>query len=241
MNRSCWSFELLLRQCLICKLCTPYVLFLIRRSTHLNTLCLIDDLQAWDDAPSVPHLLCLVHLVWDRGHSGLQVGWFNVHIFCFCNFNSTKKTRREGVGGGKVAMLLVSAIPVHAFWNFSPCFFSDSSDDKQTKPKAKDGTKAENGSSGSSSTSRQDYNFSSVACGSEMHKKCFSALRFFSVDFSRPPKKNFVEVTELTDITYMSNLVKLRPGHMNIVLVLTDASKNILLSKFAKEVYSFTG
>lgn len=89
--------------------------------------------------------------------------------------------------------------------------FSDSSDDKQTKPKAKDGTKAENGSSESSSTS------------------------------SRPPKKNFVEVTELTDITYMSNLVKLRPGHMNIVLVLTDASKNILLSKFAKEVYSFTG
>ncbi|XP_063319805.1 dnaJ homolog subfamily C member 16-like [Pelmatolapia mariae] len=89
--------------------------------------------------------------------------------------------------------------------------FSDSSDDKQTKPKAKDGTKAENGSSGSSSTS------------------------------SRPPKKNFVEVTELTDITYVSNLVKLRPGHMNIVLVLTDASKNILLSKFAKEVYSFTG
>ncbi|CAJ1055508.1 dnaJ homolog subfamily C member 16-like isoform X1 [Xyrichtys novacula] len=89
--------------------------------------------------------------------------------------------------------------------------FSDSSEDKQTKPKAKDGSKAENGSSGASSAS------------------------------SRPPKKNFVEVTELTDITYMSNLVKLRPGHMNIVLVLTDASKNILLSKFAKEVYSFTG
>ncbi|XP_019126421.1 dnaJ homolog subfamily C member 16 isoform X1 [Larimichthys crocea] len=90
--------------------------------------------------------------------------------------------------------------------------FSDSSDDKQTKPKAKDGTKAENGSPGTGSSSS-----------------------------SRPPKKNFVEVTELTDITYMSNLVKLRPGHMNIVLVLTDASKNILLSKFAKEVYSFTG
>uniref|UniRef100_A0A7N6F6K3 DnaJ homolog subfamily C member 16 n=1 Tax=Anabas testudineus TaxID=64144 RepID=A0A7N6F6K3_ANATE len=67
------------------------------------------------------------------------------------------------------------------------------------------------------------------------------SLCFFSANFSRPPKKNFVEVTELTDITYMSNLVKLRPGHMNIVLVLTDASKNILLSKFAKEVYSFTG
>ncbi|XP_071377931.1 dnaJ homolog subfamily C member 16 isoform X1 [Centroberyx affinis] len=89
--------------------------------------------------------------------------------------------------------------------------FSDSSEDKQTKPKAKDGTKTENGSPGTSSTS------------------------------SRPPKKNFVEVTELTDITYTSNLVKLRPGHMNVVLVLTDASKNILLSKFAKEVYSFTG
>ncbi|KAI4823879.1 hypothetical protein KUCAC02_012434 [Chaenocephalus aceratus] len=88
---------------------------------------------------------------------------------------------------------------------------SDSSEDKQTKPKAKDGTKSENGSPGNGSAS------------------------------SRPPKKNFVEVTELTDITYMSNLVKLRPGHMNIVLVLTDASKNILLSKYAKEVYSFTG
>uniref|UniRef100_A0A667YKU3 DnaJ homolog subfamily C member 16 n=1 Tax=Myripristis murdjan TaxID=586833 RepID=A0A667YKU3_9TELE len=90
--------------------------------------------------------------------------------------------------------------------------FSDSSEDKQTKPKAKDGTKAENGSPGTSSTSRQVWIY-----------------------------KNFVEVTELTDITYTSNLVKLRPGHMNVVLVLTDASKNILLSKFAKEVYSFTG
>ncbi|XP_028309792.1 dnaJ homolog subfamily C member 16-like [Gouania willdenowi] len=89
--------------------------------------------------------------------------------------------------------------------------FSDSSDDKQNKPRARDGIKTDNGASESSGTS------------------------------SRPPKKNFVEVTELTDITYMSNLVKLRPGHMNIVLVLSDASKNILLSKFAKEVYSFTG
>ncbi|XP_035594860.1 dnaJ homolog subfamily C member 16-like [Oncorhynchus keta] len=89
--------------------------------------------------------------------------------------------------------------------------FSDSSEDGKSKPKAKEGTKAENGSPGSSSTS------------------------------SRPPKKNFVEVTELTDITYTSNLVKLRPGHMNVVLVLTDATKNVLLSKFAKEVYSFTG
>ncbi|XP_041837206.1 dnaJ homolog subfamily C member 16-like [Melanotaenia boesemani] len=59
--------------------------------------------------------------------------------------------------------------------------------------------------------------------------------------FSRPPKKDFVEVTELTDITYTSNLVKLRPGHINVVLVLTNASKNVLLRKFAKEVFSFSG
>lgn len=58
---------------------------------------------------------------------------------------------------------------------------------------------------------------------------------------SRPPKKDFVEVTELTDVTYTSNLVKLRPGHINIVLVLTNASKTALLRKFAKEVFSFSG
>ena len=50
-----------------------------------------------------------------------------------------------------------------------------------------------------------------------------------------------MEVTELTDITYTSNLVKLRPGHINIVLVLSEASKNALLRKFAKEVFSFSG
>ncbi|XP_068172069.1 dnaJ homolog subfamily C member 16 [Antennarius striatus] len=58
---------------------------------------------------------------------------------------------------------------------------------------------------------------------------------------SRPPKKDFVEVTELTDVTYTSNLVKLRPGHINVVLVLTNASKTALLRKFAKEVFSFSG
>ncbi|XP_063072241.1 dnaJ homolog subfamily C member 16-like isoform X2 [Engraulis encrasicolus] len=58
---------------------------------------------------------------------------------------------------------------------------------------------------------------------------------------SRAPKKSFVEVTELTDVTYTSNLVKLKPGHMNVVLVLTDAAKQTLLKKFAKEVYSFSG
>ncbi|XP_061076873.1 dnaJ homolog subfamily C member 16-like [Conger conger] len=58
---------------------------------------------------------------------------------------------------------------------------------------------------------------------------------------SRPPKKNFVEVTELTHLTYTNSLLRLRPGHINVLLVFTDASKNALLSKFAKEVYSFTG
>lgn len=58
---------------------------------------------------------------------------------------------------------------------------------------------------------------------------------------SRAPKKDFVEVTELTDITYTSNLVKLRPGHLNVVLVLTNSSKNALLRKYAKEVFSFSG
>ncbi|XP_063330492.1 dnaJ homolog subfamily C member 16-like [Pelmatolapia mariae] len=58
---------------------------------------------------------------------------------------------------------------------------------------------------------------------------------------SRPPKKDFVEVTELTGITYTSNLVKLRPGHINVLLVLTNASKSALLRKFAKEVFSFSG
>uniref|UniRef100_A0A7N6BK83 DnaJ homolog subfamily C member 16 n=1 Tax=Anabas testudineus TaxID=64144 RepID=A0A7N6BK83_ANATE len=67
-------------------------------------------------------------------------------------------------------------------------------------------------------------------------------LSAFVIDsHSRPPKKDFVEVTELTDITYTSNLVKLRPGHINVVLVLTSASKNALLRKFAKEVFSFSG
>ncbi|KAG2459686.1 DJC16 protein, partial [Polypterus senegalus] len=89
----------------------------------------------------------------------------------------------------------------------------DSGDDKQVKTKPKDDSQktADNGSPSNTNQS------------------------------SRAPKKNFVEVTELTDITYISNLVRLRPGHINVVLVLTDSTKNVLLSKFAKEVYSFTG
>ncbi|XP_071385000.1 dnaJ homolog subfamily C member 16 [Centroberyx affinis] len=89
--------------------------------------------------------------------------------------------------------------------------FSESGEDKPQKPKPKEPPTTEDDASSRSSTS------------------------------SRPPKKDFVEVTELTDITYTSNLVKLRPGHINVVLVLTDASKNALLRKFAKEVFSFSG
>ncbi|XP_029907307.1 dnaJ homolog subfamily C member 16 isoform X1 [Myripristis murdjan] len=89
--------------------------------------------------------------------------------------------------------------------------FSESEADKPQKQKPKEAPKTEDEASSRASTS------------------------------SRPPKKDFVEVTELTDITYTSNLVKLRPGHINVVLVLTDSSKNALLRKFAKEVFSFSG
>ncbi|EHB11991.1 DnaJ-like protein subfamily C member 16 [Heterocephalus glaber] len=58
---------------------------------------------------------------------------------------------------------------------------------------------------------------------------------------SKIPKKGFVEVTELTDVTYTSNLVRLRPGHMNVVLILSNSTRSVLLQKFAFEVYTFTG
>ncbi|KAJ3602908.1 hypothetical protein NHX12_030653 [Muraenolepis orangiensis] len=89
--------------------------------------------------------------------------------------------------------------------------FSESGEDKPQKPKPREPSKAEDDESRRPATS------------------------------SRPPKKDFVEVTELTDVTYTSNLVKLRPGHINVVLVLSEASKNALLRKFAKEVFSFSG
>ncbi|KAM3829667.1 dnaJ homolog subfamily C member 16-like isoform 1-T2 [Vipera latastei] len=57
----------------------------------------------------------------------------------------------------------------------------------------------------------------------------------------RIPKKYLVKVTELTDITYSSNLVWLRPGHINVVLILSGATKTPLLQKFAQEVFTFTG
>lgn len=58
---------------------------------------------------------------------------------------------------------------------------------------------------------------------------------------SKIPRKGFVEVTELTDVTYTSNLVRLRPGHMNVVLILSSSTRSVLLQKFAFEVYTFTG
>ncbi|XP_058017219.1 dnaJ homolog subfamily C member 16 isoform X1 [Ahaetulla prasina] len=57
----------------------------------------------------------------------------------------------------------------------------------------------------------------------------------------RIPKKYSVKVTELTDITYTSNLVRLRPGHINVVLILSNATKTPLLQRFAQEVFTFTG
>ncbi|XP_067826618.1 dnaJ homolog subfamily C member 16 [Heptranchias perlo] len=57
---------------------------------------------------------------------------------------------------------------------------------------------------------------------------------------SRSPEQSFVEVTELTYINYHSNLVRLMPGHINVLVVVTDATKNALIQKFAHEVYPVT-
>uniref|UniRef100_A0A8C9DLD2 DnaJ homolog subfamily C member 16 n=1 Tax=Prolemur simus TaxID=1328070 RepID=A0A8C9DLD2_PROSS len=76
----------------------------------------------------------------------------------------------------------------------------------------------------------------------DTHKKAGKAEPSFTKEnSSKIPKKGFVEVTELTDVTYTSNLVRLRPGHMNVVLILSSSTKNSLLQKFAFEVYTFTG
>uniref|UniRef100_A0A6J0SK79 DnaJ homolog subfamily C member 16 n=1 Tax=Pogona vitticeps TaxID=103695 RepID=A0A6J0SK79_9SAUR len=90
--------------------------------------------------------------------------------------------------------------------------FSDSSDERDVPPPQKE--------DGPLKSEKNDSNFTKE---------------------NRVPKKGFVEVTELTDITYTSNLVRLRPGHMNVVLILSGSTKTPLLQKFALEVYSFTG
>ncbi|XP_048470962.1 dnaJ homolog subfamily C member 16 isoform X2 [Rhincodon typus] len=61
-----------------------------------------------------------------------------------------------------------------------------------------------------------------------------------SRNLSRSPEQNFVEVTELTYINYNSNLVRLMPGNINVLVVVTDATKNALIQKFAHEVYPVT-
>ncbi|XP_074074472.1 dnaJ homolog subfamily C member 16 isoform X1 [Macrotis lagotis] len=90
--------------------------------------------------------------------------------------------------------------------------FSDSSEDRESRPPEK-----------------------------EVNEKTEKTETCFNKENSRVPKKGFVEVTELTDVTYMSNLVRLRPGHMNVVLILSNSTKTSLLQKFAFEVYTFTG
>lgn len=82
--------------------------------------------QARDDASSVSYLLCFVHLVWNCGHPGLQV---------------REATTSFVFGWGR---------------NESFVFCSDSSEDNQTKAKAKEGTKAENGSPRGGSAPRQE-------------------------------------------------------------------------------------
>ncbi|XP_074162296.1 dnaJ homolog subfamily C member 16 isoform X3 [Sminthopsis crassicaudata] len=91
--------------------------------------------------------------------------------------------------------------------------FSDSNEDRESRPPEKE-----------------------VSEKTEKTETCFN-----KENSSRIPKKGFVEVTELTDVTYMSNLVRLRPGHMNVVLILSNSTKTSLLQKFAFEVYTFTG
>ncbi|XP_061040893.1 dnaJ homolog subfamily C member 16 isoform X2 [Eubalaena glacialis] len=76
----------------------------------------------------------------------------------------------------------------------------------------------------------------------EAHEKTGKTEPSFTKEpSSKIPKKGFVEVTELTDVTYTSNLVRLRPGHINVVLILSNSTKTSLLQKFALEVYTFTG
>ncbi|XP_043531693.1 dnaJ homolog subfamily C member 16 isoform X1 [Chiloscyllium plagiosum] len=61
-----------------------------------------------------------------------------------------------------------------------------------------------------------------------------------SRNLSRSPEQNFVEVTELTYINYNSNLVRLMPGNINVLVVVTDITKDALIQKFAHEVYPVT-
>ncbi|XP_051895343.1 dnaJ homolog subfamily C member 16 isoform X2 [Pristis pectinata] len=56
----------------------------------------------------------------------------------------------------------------------------------------------------------------------------------------RSSEQVFVEVTELTYVNYASNLVRLVPGNINVLVAVTDATKNTLIQRFAHEVYPVT-
>ncbi|XP_031818675.1 dnaJ homolog subfamily C member 16 isoform X3 [Sarcophilus harrisii] len=103
--------------------------------------------------------------------------------------------------------------------------FSDSNEDRESRPPEKE---------------VNEKTEKTETCFSKENSRA-SLAKFRDLDQSRIPKKGFVEVTELTDVTYMSNLVRLRPGHMNVVLILSNSTKTSLLQKFAFEVYTFTG
>lgn len=56
----------------------------------------------------------------------------------------------------------------------------------------------------------------------------------------RSAEQVFVEVTELTYVNYTSNLMRLMPGNINVLVAVTDATKNTLIQRFAHEVYPVT-
>lgn len=99
-------------------------------------------LQAWDDASSISYLLCSVHLVWNCGHPGLQVRKTNIAVVL------------------NLWVFLYGYFSLHLVWGENKltffCVCSDSSEDNQTKAKAKDGTRAENGSPRAGSAPRQE-------------------------------------------------------------------------------------
>lgn len=90
----------------------------------------------------------------------------------------------------------------------------------------------------SDSTDERESNTTEKEEPSEKNEKTETS---YSRESTRIPRKGFVEVTELTDVNYTSNLLRLRPGHMNVVLIVSSSTKASLLQRFAQEVYTFTG
>ncbi|XP_042708881.1 dnaJ homolog subfamily C member 16 isoform X5 [Chrysemys picta bellii] len=130
--------------------------------------------------------------------------------------------------------------------------FSDSSDERDSPLPQKEEPNEENEKTFSKenrfplltpSCTSQAFSAPSLSCSRGLvgHSLAPTAFPPGREGSGRIPKKGFVEVTELTDVTYTSNLVRLRPGHMNVVLILSNPTKTSLLQKFALEVYTFTG